>query len=178
MRNLTSPLQIARHLLYTNAAWLWFFELPLRDGTVARVVKNTGNLFANGKVWQAAALSVEIPPETSDGALGQITVKVPNVARILVGWADDGGFPPVAGEEGPGLILGQVARVWLQLSSSLETFDPAMSFEAQVLNVSCTADVGELTLGDASQTVRVPAGVWDRTIAPQLLPSGSLAALL
>lgn len=162
MRTLTSPLQVARHVLMHDKAWLLFVEVPSKTGgNFYRLVRNTRHVAADGKTWQAAAMSIELPEENAEGDLGEVAFTLPNVSRI-----------PMALVEVDGEFLGQTLTCWLQHEANLATFVAGLSWTALVLSCEASEKVIRFRCGHPSAGLRMPTQRFDRARFPQLLPTG------
>lgn len=178
-RPLTTQAQIIRHLLHAKvdpvtlkpAAFLLLVEVPLRgDEGVIRLVNNKRPVKAGGKVFQPCQVRVDWPEESLEGVLGQMTVTIANVSRIVMSLVDRGDYG-IAGGEGPGPLLGQIVTARLALSTELDELSDALAIRQRISEVTVNAKQATFVCGDPSKSIQVPGGVWDRRTAPQLLPS-------
>lgn len=164
MRAISNPLLMARMLLAQNAGWMMFMEIPKKSGTAwYRLVQSSRHVNANAKVWQAASMKIEIPEESTDGDLGQLVVTIGDVSRLAL-----------AAVEVENEILGQEVTVWLQHTSNLATFDPALTWTHKALSVDGTPMGIVVTCGHPARIVRVPSRRYTRKSFPQLLPQGGV----
>jgi hypothetical protein len=172
-RALSTPLQQARLLLASSAAWLLFAEIPTYTGGYFRVVRNTRNLFAGGVLWQAAELEIELPDEDAEGTLGSMRVSVPNVSRIPMAYLELGSVG------GPGYeFLGQTVDVWLTTEDNLATLPEALRWSHLIVAGEATEETFTLECGHAAAGLVVPGRRMTRRQFPQLLPSGGAAPVI
>lgn len=171
-RTLTTPLQVARQVIASNKAWLFFVAIAIKSppgpaNSFFRFVANPKHVRANGKLWQAASITVELPAEELDGSLGSLKIEVPNVSRL-----------PIAYVEADDYLLGQDLTVYLQHETSLTTFELSLSWRHTILRCAATERKLTIECGHPADVLQVPMGVYDRLAYPGLLPSagGSLAA--
>lgn len=165
-RTLTSPLQVARHVLASSTAWLLFVEIPRTSGAgggTFRLVRASKHVTANGHIWQACPMEIVLPEEDAEGTLGAATIRLPNVSRLPMAYLESGE------------LLGQIATVWLQHESSLTTFVPALSWKNLVVRGKARERGASLECGHPAQTQRLPSRIFDRDRFPQLLPSAGLS---
>jgi hypothetical protein len=158
-RSLPNALHAARRKLRQTDGWLLFLEVALRSGKYARLVKNEQHLQADGRTWQAANIRLELPEEDSEGNLGQLLVRVPNVSREalrLVEVEDD--------------VLGCPCTAWLQNVANLTTFEPALSWEHVILDAEVDEKTATFLCGHAAELVKCPGPLIDRQRFPQVLP--------
>lgn len=161
-RPISSPLQIARMMLASGQAWLLFVEIPASGGGYFRLVKNSRHVQADGKIWQAAAIAIELPEEQADGALGEMSLTIPNVSRL----------PGLLIEQGE--ILGRDIQVWLQHESALTSFDGNLTWKHRVLKADVDEGAVRVTAGHPAGFLRIPKGVYTRVEFPQLLATGGV----
>lgn len=162
MRVLSSPLHVARHVLEGLEGWLLFVEVELEAGSF-RLVRDTRHREADGKVWQRAAIEIELPGEDAEGSLGSLTFSIPNVSRV-----------PLAYVEAADEVLGRPVTVYLQHESSLDEFEPALSWRHVIVDFRATELVATFEAGHTSTGVRVPGRRFTRADFPQLLPTAGV----
>ncbi len=162
-RTLPSALHVARNCLTQAEGWLLFVEIARRAGGAYRLTEGGRHVLADGKAWQAAGISVELPEESSEGAMGQMIVRVPNVSRLAL-----------AAVEVEDEILGQAVTAWLQHESSLATFAPGLRWTHTALRVRADEGVLEIACGHPAASARVPGVRFTRANFPQLLPQGGV----
>ncbi len=165
MRQLSTPLHIARHVLLSDAAWLLFVEAPLKSGGFIRLVRNSRHLAAGGRKWQACSIEIELPESSAEGALGELRITLPNVSRL-----------PMLYLEAANELLGQTFTCWLAHERSLEAFSSALAFAHTALRATMNERVATIVCGHPAQNKRTPAAVYDRRVYPQLLPGGGLTS--
>jgi hypothetical protein len=169
MRQLTSELHVARHLLWQNRAWLWFIEIPIGPATeggpdrVFRLVRNTRHVEAAGVVWQACELEIELPSDDGQGALGEVVLRVPNVSRL-----------PIAYVESEGELLGRQITVCLAHEAYLSSFIPDLCWTHDILRATATPRTMSIVAAHPVTGVRLPSRLCTRQVFPQLLPSGGI----
>lgn len=161
MRELTTPLHVARHILMTDKAFLLFVEIPRVAGGFYRLVRNTVHVAANGVNWQACAMDIVLPEEDAEGTLGSSRLVLPNVSRI-----------PMAAVERDGELIGQIASVWLQHTDTLPAFVPSLRWTSKVLAAVATEKVMQLECGHPAGIYDVPSRRFNRRDFPQMLPLG------
>lgn len=161
MRAMSSPLQIARRVLFQDKAWLFFVEIPAPGGAFFRLVRSSRHTEADGKVWQAASIEIGLPAEDAEGSLGELSLAVPNVSRLPITYVEVDGYP-----------LGRTLTVWLQHESSLSAFEPSLSWSHVVLRARADERALVLDCGHPAEVQRVPSRRFDRVRFPQLLPVG------
>ncbi|MEQ1788586.1 MAG: hypothetical protein ABL966_16155 [Acidimicrobiales bacterium] len=110
-------------------------------------------------------MEIELPTEEADGALGELKLTVPNVARL-----------PMYYVEATDDLLGQVMTAWLAHEESLTTFSAALSWQHRLLSATVSERVVTFECGHPAQAQRVPQGIYDRRTFPQLLPPGTPTA--
>ncbi len=162
MRAISSPLHVARHVLEGLEGWLLFVEVELGTGSF-RLVRDTQHREGDGKVWQRAAIEIDLPPEDADGSLGTLTFSIPNVSRV-----------PLAYVEASDEILGRPVTVYLQHESALDTFEPALSWRHTIVDFRATELVATFEAGHSAEQVRVPGPLFTRVDFPQLLPTAGV----
>ena len=157
-RSLLSSIKAARMMLSDPGAWLYFFEVPKRDGgSYYRLVDNPRHITADGKVWQAARVIFGPPDESGDGEASDGTITISNVSRI-----------PMRAVEVEDEVLGQIVRVWLAHESTfLATFPPVM-WELKAVKATANERTLTLTCGDPAG-MRIPSRRYTRAVFPQLL---------
>ena len=164
-RALPTALHIARNLLSSADGWVMFVEIARPGGGYFRLCDNNRHLNGNAKVWQAASISLGLPEETMDGAMGELTLSVSNVSRI-----------PMAYVETQSELLGQEVKVWLAHTGSLSTFSSALLWVHRGLKVVANATVMTLYCAHAGASMRIPSQRFTRANFPQLLPQGGVRA--
>ncbi len=172
MRTLSGPLQIARQIIASNKAWLFFVQIPIKSPpgpatSFFRLVANPRHTRGNGKMWQAASVKIDVPAEELDGSLGSLRVELPNTSRL-----------PMAYLEADDYLLGQDITVYLQHEGSLATFEESLSWRHTILRGVANERTLSLECGHPADVAQMPMGVYTRRDYPGLLPSagGSLAA--
>jgi hypothetical protein len=168
-RQITGALEVARQVLQSDRAWLFFVEIPVKSppgpaSSFFRMVGNGRHMRANGVLWQAATLSIELPAEDLDGSLGSLRVSVPNVSRL-----------PMAYLEADDYLLGQPLTVYLQNESSMDVFVPALSWTHRILRGKATERRMTIECGHPAEVEQVPMGVYDRFKFPGLLPNEGIS---
>lgn len=165
-RALTTPLQIARHLLAGKDPWYLFVEAPRKAGGFYRLVNQPRHVTANSADWQACAMKVDVPAESAEGDLSQGRITLSNISRV-----------PMRAVELENELLEQEVTLYLQHQTTLATFVQALSWKQTCLRVEGDALSLSFILGHAAQTMRCPFEVYDRTRYPQLLPSGGISPI-
>lgn len=168
-RQITGVLQIARQVIESDKAWLFFVEIPIKSppgpaNSFFRVVGNGRHMRGNGVLWQAASLSIELPAEDLDGSLGSLRVSVPNTSRL-----------PMAYLEADDYLLGQPLTVYLQSETSLAVFEPALSWTHRILRGKATERRLSIECGHPAEVEQIPMGVYDRFRFPGLLPNEGIS---
>jgi hypothetical protein len=158
---MSSELHVARALLAQSDAWLMFCEVPLTTGAFFRLVRARRHVQADAKVWQAAAMKIELPSEDAEGSLGEVAIAIPNVSRL-----------PMAYVEVSGELLGQTVTLQLAHESNGFAFEPGLRWTHVITRARANEKVIHFTAGHEASTMRVPSRVFDRTNFPQLLPAG------
>lgn len=166
MRPISGALQVARHLLMTDKAWLLFVTVPLRSGAVFRLVNASRHTHAGGFNFQACGMKIELPSEDVDGSLGKLAVTVPNISRIPMGYVDHDDA------DGEGQILGATITCQLAYDGDLTSFNPALSWKAVVLSVDADAVWFKVDCGHPASIGRGPRMRYTRKVFPQMLAQG------
>ncbi len=164
MRTLSSTLHTARNALANAKAWLLFVEIPRKAGGYFRMVANPRHTTGDGKVWQAASFTVELPSESLEGSRGSMTVTLPNVSRLAM-----------AEVEVNNEILGQDVTCWLQHESALTTFSPALSWKQVATKVVATERELAITCEAPSGLLKVPTRRFEKKRWPLLVPRAGVA---
>ena len=161
MRTLDTPLHVARQTLLSDKAWMLFVEIPLRTPGTIRVVRWPRAVFGASKWWQACQVEIDqTVEESTEGALPQVQVVLPNISRIASAYLE--------AEE----IQGRRLTFWLQHESTVfadsgdAPFIDTLRFRYRVLSATATERVVQLTCGHPAAATRVPARVFDQSIAP------------
>ena len=162
--SLPTMLQIARSTLVASSAggaWLLFVEIPTKTLGTIRVVDDVRARYAAGKWWQACAIAIpDFREQSAEGALGQVTVTIPNVRRIAAAFLE-------AGE-----LQGQRLGAWFQLeewvdqSGGEEGFVEALGESHVIIAATVTEKEVTLTCGHPAGQARVPRRVFDKSVAP------------
>jgi hypothetical protein len=155
-------LHVARHVLEGLEGWLLFLEVELGSAAF-RLVRDTRHREADGKVWQRASIDIELPGEDAAGSLGTLTFSIPNISRV-----------PLAYVEAAGEILGRPVTVWLQHESSLDAFEPALSWRHKIIDFRATESVATFEAGHTADGIRIPGPLYSREEFPQLLPTAGV----
>lgn len=168
MRAFTSPIQVARHLLATDQGWVLLVEVPLRTLGTFRLVKGSHHLEVGGYAWQAAGITLELPPEDAEGSLGEVVVTLPNASRV-----------PMAYIEAVDEVLGQVltCHLWNTALDPADAPQSALSWKAKILKSVATVKAVRLECGHPAQAQRAPGPVFGRDRFPGLLPSGGISLI-
>lgn len=153
-RDLPPAILIARNLLENLDGWVWFIEIDRKSGGVYRLCDHPKWLLANGKKWLACQLSIELAEEAADGGAADISVTIPNIARIATGELE-------AGE-----IQGQEIRIWAELLSDKTTFRNRLTYTLSIKQAVANEASVTLTCGHALQLDRIPHRTFDATVAP------------
>lgn len=158
-RAVTSPLQIARHVLAQANGWFLFVEVPsvLSPGAFYRLVRNTHPIAANGVTWQAANVEITLPEENASGDLGDLKISLPNESRLPIALIEAGD------------ILGQQIRVFLQPTEAFAAFVPDLSWVHTAVRANATDAAVTVECGHPAELLRVPFPVFDRRRFKQLL---------
>jgi len=154
-RPIPSPLHVARHILETDKAWLFFVKIELAGSTI-RLVKSRRHIQADGVVWQASSVLIDLPSEDGSGALGEMVISVPNVSRL-----------PISYVEAQGELLGRDVTAYLQHESSLDVFVDALSWRNRILSCEITAAQANFRCEPASGLHKIPSVVFNRNVSPQ-----------
>lgn len=157
-RSLPTALHVARQVLGQSLGWLMFVEVPRVAGGYYRLVQSERHWSGDGKVWQAASISLDLPDEDRDGSLAELALTIPNVSRL-----------PMAAVELDGELLGQDVTVWLQHAGSLSTFTPALSWRHRILRVSANEAALRCVCGHPAALTQVPKRRFTRGSFPMLL---------
>ena len=163
MRNITSSLHVARHLIETDKAWLLCLEIALKNpsGTFVRLVRNTTHLVIGGKTFLAAGFELQPSQEDGQGTLGQCRLIVPNASLV-----------PMTFLEPTDRVLGQPMSWWIVNQSDLSSLPAGTRSDHVILKATATHKALTLECGHPATSQRIPVGVYDRTNAPQLTPGG------
>jgi len=160
-RPFTSALHIARHLLMSGEAWLMFVQVARKAGGFFRLVGSARHVVADGKVWQAAGLKLELPGEEAEGSLGDGSITLADVSRLALGMVEVGGE-----------LIGQEITVWVQHESTFASFDPAMSYQMVAKGVAASGASLSVECGSPEEVGTFPLGEFTRQDFPGLLPTG------
>ncbi len=163
MRSISGSLQVARHTLMSDKAWLLFVEIPTKTGKFFRLVRSSRHIHAGGLVWQACSIEIELPAEDVAGSLGRLMIAVPNVSRLPMAYIDQDDA------DGEGEILGATITCRLAHESSLATFDPGLVWEHVALAADATPLVMQLDCGHPAAVGKGPRMRYDRIRFPQML---------
>lgn len=161
MRSFTNPIQLARHALMNDKAWLFFVEIARKAGGYYRLVKSARHVTADGKFWQACGLEPELPGEDSEGRMGEVSLVIGDVSRLAI-----------AAVEVDNELVGSTLTVSVQHESNLASFDPSLRWKFVVTAAEANELGVKLTCGHPAQIGRVPKRVFSRALFPQLLPTG------
>lgn len=156
---MSTPLHVARHLLAQGQAWLLFIEIPLFSGGSFRLVRNTRHVQANGYIWQAASMVIDLPAEEADGSLGSLAISVPNVSRLPISYVE------VSDE-----LLGAEMTCQLAHEGNMATFEPGLSWRHLITTAVATEQALRIESQHPAAITRVPSRIFDRTVFRQLLP--------
>lgn len=162
-RSLGNELMIARSLLRQEHGWLLFAEVALHNGRFVRLVQNERHLKADGRVWQAASVALQVPEEDDQGNLGQMVFAVSNITR-----------EPLRLVEVENDLLGCPITVWLQHSGNLEAFVHALSWTHVIVDSEIDERTARFTAGHEAAMHRVPGPLFTRSEFPQLLSAAGI----
>lgn len=164
MRTVPSGLYTARALLASDQAWLTFVEVPRKAGGFYRLVDNTRHVqSADGRVWQAASILVELPDEEPDGSQTDLSLTIPNVSRL-----------PMAAVEAEGELLGQVVKVWMAHQSNAFAFSDGLAWQHRIVRVRADESAMTVECGPPDVGLLAPSERFDRRQFPGLLPAGGI----
>lgn len=156
-KDLPTSLRILRNQLSSEAGWTWFIEISraaAAGGGKYRLCDADRKISANGKTWVPAALRVDTPPETSDGAIGEMSVTIPNVSRVAIGELEAGN------------LQGRPITVRLEHESDFASFRGALEWSMLITKATATAATVTLSCSHPLALDRMPARVFDRSVAP------------
>lgn len=161
MRTLSTFLEIARHLVSQDKAFLWFCEIPRKaenGGGYFRLVRASKHVEANEVTWQACGFQVQTSEENADGDLGSMSITVPNVSLL-----------PMRYLEVDGEFLGQMVTVWIAHESQLSEFNDDLSWRGRCLSATANEEGLQLQCGHPLTGQMVPGVVFDRRTFPQMV---------
>lgn len=160
-RPMSTMLQVIRHVLHTDKAWIFLIEIPRKAGGFYRLARSSRHVTFGGKVWQAAAIEITLPDEAGDGSLGEGSISIPNVSRL-----------PLATVEVDNELLGQDVTLYLVNEAETASLPEGLKFTLKGKAVTANEQVLTLECGHPAQLQRVPSRMFDRTRFKQLRPTG------
>lgn len=156
----TAMLELRARLTSTDG-WVWLLECPVAGGGgVYRLCDGARPLLGDdgsgaGPRWYVpTTLAIDVPREGSDGAIGELTVTLPSVARVAVA------------ELEARRIQGQVLTVRAERLRALPTFEGVLAWRHRVLRATAGETGVQLTCGHPAQLQRLPRRVFDGSVAP------------
>lgn len=160
-RQISNTLQVIRHVLNTDKAWMFLIEVPRKAGGFYRLARSSRHETFAGKVWQAASIEITLPDEMADGALGEGSITIPNVSRL-----------PLAAVEVDDELLGQTVTLYLANEAERAALPMGLKFTMVCKAVNANEATMTLECGHPAQLARVPSRMFDRTRFKQLRPTG------
>lgn len=83
---------IERNRRYSDGAYIFLLEISLPTGTTLRLARNTEDIewpAGSGTVWQRFNFDFDEMDESSKGELREVTLRVSNVSRALMRYAEE-----------------------------------------------------------------------------------------
>lgn len=154
-RTLTPTFETIVNTLLSAQGWLFYVEIPRRAGGYYRLVRNNRHVTADGKVWQASEMKLDLGSLRADGGQSDLVVSIPNISRL-----------PMAALEVENELYGQPITVWFQPAEAT-SFVGAVSWASRISLVEFDERWMDLVCGSRSP-VQVPGPVYDRNRFPQL----------
>ncbi len=158
MRTIPSILNVARHVLHTDQAWVLLVEIPRRAGGYYRLARSSQHVVTTRGTFQAATIEIEVPREDGKSTLADGSITLPNVSRI-----------PLAAIEVEDELRGVTARVWLVNQAYLPNLPEGISWSLLIKSATANERTVKLTCGHPSEIGTVPRRRYSRTDFPQLL---------
>ena len=169
-RNLTSLFRAAALRLQSDQRIVLLVTLPLADadgfpaGQVVRMARSDRHVEADGLRYQAAPITINLPPEEGQGRLGSASLAIGNASRLPGAFVESG------------RVIGRPVTIALGVQenggSQAATVDPAASFGCTVVHATVSAGQVVLEMGHPAAGKRTPGPLFTRERFPGLLPQG------